>query len=96
LSNASQPSGGGTTGFTVYNPGTQQFKVLQFGTNIEASESNNIVTISAPDVATSQSVSDSLLSYVNGISPFSVGDELVLLTKTGSTLGLNQTLGNQI
>ena len=92
LTNAEVASGSGSSqGFSLYSPGTNTFKVLQFGTNLQAVESNNIVTVSAPAVATSQSVTNSLSSYVNSISPFEDGSELIWLTKTSQELGINQT-----
>ena len=64
-------------GFSVYESVSNQWKSLQFGANLASTITGGIVTISAPGVATSQSVNDALGSYVNSVSPFSTGIELV-------------------
>ena len=89
LSSATVPVGSTGT-FSLYGA-NQQFKLLQVASPLVATESNNVVTIAGPNLATSQSVSSSLLGYFNSINPFSDGSELVYLTNSGSELNINQT-----
>ena len=101
LSSATAPIG--TTGaFSLYGT-NQQFKLLQVSSPLTATESNNVVTISGPNLATSQSLSSSLESYVNDVSEpdWSAGWEYVRLTKNGKTLeltfsGLKTSISNCI
>ena len=71
---------------------SQAFKMLQFGANLSVSDINNVLKIGAPNVATMNSLTDTLGDYVKYISQFSEGNEVVFLTKSGSTLGLDQDL----